>query len=123
MGSGRCVSGAGCGRSDVQSGFDPLQTVPGQGRVAAGPVGRWELGDREPALVAEPGVGPRRLTEETSRRVALLSRSGAVPASGSPRQETETPPAAAPVHPPALFSTLSAEELTACHPSIASTGI
>jgi len=42
--------------------------------MALSPPGSWELGDREPALVAEPGVEPRQLTEETSRRMALLSR-------------------------------------------------
>jgi hypothetical protein len=36
--------------------------------------GSWELSDREPALVAQPGVEPRQLTEETSRRMTLLSR-------------------------------------------------
>ncbi|WP_328768760.1 DUF4388 domain-containing protein [Streptomyces sp. NBC_00286] len=42
--------------------------------MALSPRGSWELGDREPVLLAEPGVEPRRLTEEASRRVALLSR-------------------------------------------------
>ncbi|KPH97814.1 hypothetical protein OK074_6389 [Actinobacteria bacterium OK074] len=36
--------------------------------------GSWELGDREPAFITEPGVEPRRLTEETTRRMALLGR-------------------------------------------------
>ncbi|GAA2631276.1 hypothetical protein [Streptomyces vastus] len=42
--------------------------------MALSPPGSWELSDRESALVAEPGVEPRQLTEETSRRMALLSR-------------------------------------------------
>ncbi|MER5223386.1 hypothetical protein ABT032_23920 [Streptomyces flaveus] len=42
--------------------------------MALSPPGSWELSDREPALVAEPGVEPRQLTEETSRRMTLLSR-------------------------------------------------
>lgn len=42
--------------------------------MALSPPGSWELSDREPALVAEPGVEPRQLTEETSRRMALLTR-------------------------------------------------
>lgn len=48
--------------------------------MALSPPGSWELSDREPALVAGPGVEPQQLTEETSRRVALLSRSWGVPA-------------------------------------------
>mgnify|MGYP006951078854 CR=1 FL=1 len=42
--------------------------------MALSPPGERELGEREPALLAEPGVEPRWLTEETSRRMALLSR-------------------------------------------------
>ncbi|MGW2524104.1 hypothetical protein ACWC09_45475 [Streptomyces sp. NPDC001617] len=42
--------------------------------MALSPPGERELGEREPVLVAEPGVEPRRLTEETSRRMSLLSR-------------------------------------------------
>ena len=41
--------------------------------MALGPPGNWTLGDREPTLLAPPGVEPRRLTEETTRRMALLS--------------------------------------------------
>ncbi|MPY61214.1 hypothetical protein FNH08_29965 [Streptomyces spongiae] len=47
-----------------------------------------------------------------------MPRRGAVPTPGSPRQEAETPPAAASVPPPALFSMLSAEDLAADQPSI-----
>ncbi|MEV6586780.1 hypothetical protein [Streptomyces acidicola] len=47
--------------------------------MALSPPGSWELSDREPALVTEPGVEPQQLTEETSRRVALLSRSWGAP--------------------------------------------
>ncbi|MGW0826481.1 hypothetical protein [Streptomyces sp. NPDC002845] len=42
--------------------------------MALSPPGGWELGDRVPTIVAEPGVEPRALTEETTRRMALLSR-------------------------------------------------
>ncbi|MDH6629198.1 hypothetical protein M2271_007034 [Streptomyces sp. LBL] len=47
--------------------------------MALSALGRWELSDREPALVAEPGVEPRQLAEETSRRMTLLSRSWGAP--------------------------------------------
>nr|WP_206439973.1 hypothetical protein [Streptomyces scabichelini] len=42
--------------------------------MSLSPMGSWELSDREPTVVAEPGVEPRQLTEETSRRMASLSR-------------------------------------------------
>ncbi|ANS67832.1 hypothetical protein SLINC_5608 [Streptomyces lincolnensis] len=42
--------------------------------MALSPPGEREVGEREPALVVEQGVEPRRLTEETARRMALLSR-------------------------------------------------
>jgi hypothetical protein len=48
--------------------------------MALGPPGAWEVGDRTPTIVAEPGIEPRRLMEETSRRVALLSRLWGPPA-------------------------------------------
>ncbi|MPY61215.1 hypothetical protein [Streptomyces spongiae] len=57
--------------------------------MALSPPGSWELSDREPALLAEPGVEPRQLTEETSRRMALLARSG-----GAPSELTRVRPAA-----------------------------
>ncbi|MFC8196675.1 hypothetical protein ACFUTV_14900 [Streptomyces sp. NPDC057298] len=41
--------------------------------MALGPPGGWTLGDPEPTLLAGPGVEPRRLTEETTRRIARLS--------------------------------------------------
>lgn len=36
--------------------------------------GHWEVSGRVSAVVAEPGVEPERLREETTRRVALLTR-------------------------------------------------
>ncbi|MDG5805482.1 hypothetical protein P9869_22990 [Streptomyces ossamyceticus] len=42
--------------------------------MALSPPGDWELTDREPTLLARPGVEPRPLAEETTRRIALLSR-------------------------------------------------
>ncbi|MGJ5832950.1 DUF4388 domain-containing protein [Streptomyces ossamyceticus] len=42
--------------------------------MALRPPGDWELTDREPTLLARPGVEPRPLAEETSRRIALLAR-------------------------------------------------
>ncbi|WP_105975394.1 hypothetical protein [Streptomyces geranii] len=42
--------------------------------MSLGAPGGWELSDREPALRARPGVEPRRLTDETTRRISLLSR-------------------------------------------------
>ncbi|WP_328494064.1 hypothetical protein OHS59_15975 [Streptomyces sp. NBC_00414] len=41
--------------------------------MAIGPPGGWTLGDPEPTLLAGPGVEPRRLTEETTRRIVRLS--------------------------------------------------
>ena len=41
--------------------------------MALGPPGSWTLSDPEPTLLAVPGVEPRRLTEETTRRMARLS--------------------------------------------------
>ncbi|WP_330287890.1 hypothetical protein [Streptomyces sp. NBC_00576] len=40
--------------------------------MSLGAPGSWELSDREPTLLARPGVEPRRLTDETTRRIALL---------------------------------------------------
>ncbi|BBC33096.1 hypothetical protein SGFS_043900 [Streptomyces graminofaciens] len=42
--------------------------------MALSPPGGWELTGREPTLVARPGVEPRTLAEETTRRMTLLSR-------------------------------------------------
>lgn len=42
--------------------------------MALSPPGGWELTEREPTLLARPGVEPRPLAEETTRRMALLSR-------------------------------------------------
>ncbi|WP_260332909.1 DUF4388 domain-containing protein [Streptomyces beigongshangae] len=41
--------------------------------MAIGPPGGWTLDDPEPTLLAGSGVEPRRLTEETTRRIARLS--------------------------------------------------
>ncbi|MDQ0949773.1 hypothetical protein QFZ24_003696 [Streptomyces phaeochromogenes] len=41
--------------------------------MALGPPGSWTLSDPEPTLLATPGVEPRRLTEETTRRMVQLS--------------------------------------------------
>ncbi|MFF3483473.1 hypothetical protein ACFYXC_09330 [Streptomyces sp. NPDC002701] len=41
--------------------------------MAIGPPGGWTLGDPEPTLLGGPGVTPRRLTEETTRRITRLS--------------------------------------------------
>ncbi|MGC5562767.1 DUF4388 domain-containing protein [Streptomyces sp. FR-108] len=41
--------------------------------MAIGPPGGWTLDGPEPALHAGAGVEPRRLTEETTRRIARLS--------------------------------------------------
>ncbi|MDQ1036248.1 hypothetical protein QFZ75_002664 [Streptomyces sp. V3I8] len=41
--------------------------------MAMGPPGGWTLGDPEPTLLAGSGVEPRRLTEETTRRIARLA--------------------------------------------------
>ncbi|MDT0566601.1 DUF4388 domain-containing protein [Streptomyces sp. DSM 3412] len=43
--------------------------------MALSPPGGWELTGRRPALLARPGVEPRPLAEETTRRMALLARS------------------------------------------------
>ncbi|MFD9115459.1 hypothetical protein ACIOK4_22535 [Streptomyces bottropensis] len=42
--------------------------------MALSPPGGWELTERQPTLLARPGVEPRRLAEETTRRMALLTR-------------------------------------------------
>ncbi len=42
--------------------------------MSLGAPGSWELAGREPTLLARPGVEPRQLTEETTRRIALLGR-------------------------------------------------
>ncbi|UUU24827.1 DUF4388 domain-containing protein [Streptomyces sp. DSM 40750] len=42
--------------------------------MALSPPGGWELTERQPTLLACPGVEPRPLAEETTRRIALLSR-------------------------------------------------
>ncbi|WP_307835321.1 hypothetical protein [Streptomyces adelaidensis] len=42
--------------------------------MALSPPGGWELTEREPTLLARPGVEPRPLAEETTRRMALLTR-------------------------------------------------
>ncbi|NEA63627.1 hypothetical protein [Streptomyces sp. SID12488] len=42
--------------------------------LSLGAPGKWELSDPEPALLARPGVEPRQLTDETTRRIALLIR-------------------------------------------------
>ncbi|MDX2542098.1 hypothetical protein ACOT81_31935 [Streptomyces sp. WI04-05B] len=42
--------------------------------MSLGAPGSWELSDPEPALLARPGVEPRQLTDETTRRIALLIR-------------------------------------------------
>ena len=44
--------------------------------MALSPPGSWETGAREPTLVAAPGVEPRALTEEATRRMGLLARVG-----------------------------------------------
>jgi len=41
--------------------------------MAIGTPGGWTLDDPEPTLLAGPGVEPRRLTEETTRRIVRLS--------------------------------------------------
>ncbi|WP_141206874.1 hypothetical protein [Streptomyces griseorubiginosus] len=45
--------------------------------MSLGAADGWETGDREPTLVASPGVEPRVLTDEVARRVGLLGRAGA----------------------------------------------
>ncbi|MFC8433652.1 hypothetical protein [Streptomyces sp. NPDC057253] len=45
--------------------------------MSLGAAGGWDTGDREPTLVAAPGVEPRELTDEVTRRVGLLGRPGA----------------------------------------------
>ncbi|MFF0010093.1 hypothetical protein [Streptomyces sp. NPDC005374] len=47
--------------------------------MALGPAGGWDTGDREPTLVATPGVEPRALTEEVARRTGVLARAGVAP--------------------------------------------
>ncbi|MDX2526052.1 DUF4388 domain-containing protein [Streptomyces europaeiscabiei] len=42
--------------------------------MALSPPGGWELTARQPTLLARPGVEPRPLAEETTRRMALLTR-------------------------------------------------
>ncbi|MEI5519991.1 hypothetical protein WB401_10540 [Streptomyces brasiliscabiei] len=42
--------------------------------MALSPPGGWELAERRPTLLARPGVEPRPLAEETTRRMALLTR-------------------------------------------------
>ncbi|MDW4907593.1 hypothetical protein RB628_20145 [Streptomyces sp. ADMS] len=42
--------------------------------MSLGAPGSWELSGPEPTLRARPGVEPRQLTDETTRRIALLSR-------------------------------------------------
>lgn len=44
--------------------------------MSLGAAGGWDMGDREPTLVAVPGVEPRVLTDEVARRVGLLGRAG-----------------------------------------------
>ncbi|MFE7760212.1 DUF4388 domain-containing protein [Streptomyces sp. NPDC057438] len=41
--------------------------------MALSPPGGWELTPRQPTLLVRPGVEPRPLAEETTRRVALLT--------------------------------------------------
>ncbi|MFS8198687.1 DUF4388 domain-containing protein [Streptomyces sp. CWNU-52B] len=47
--------------------------------MSIGPPGGWTLGDPEPTLVGGPGVTPRRLTEETTRRIVRLSGAWGAP--------------------------------------------
>ncbi|QFR00222.1 hypothetical protein F9278_33205 [Streptomyces phaeolivaceus] len=42
--------------------------------MALSPPGGWELAERQPTLLARPGVEPRPLAEEITRRMALLTR-------------------------------------------------
>ncbi|GGO88497.1 hypothetical protein [Wenjunlia tyrosinilytica] len=42
--------------------------------MALGTPGGWEVTERTPTIVTAAGIEPRRLMEETSRRVAVLSR-------------------------------------------------
>ncbi|SFN86831.1 hypothetical protein SAMN04487980_103541 [Streptomyces sp. cf124] len=42
--------------------------------MALSPPGGWELTERRPTLLARPGIEPRPLAEETTRRMALLTR-------------------------------------------------
>ncbi|WNZ08801.1 hypothetical protein [Streptomyces sp. 11x1] len=42
--------------------------------MALSPPGGWELTERRPTLLASPGVEPRPLAEETTRRMTLLTR-------------------------------------------------
>lgn len=56
----------------------------------------WHVTDRVPALGVEPGVEPGRLTQETSRRLALLSRLVGAPADAT--RARIHPVAAQPVH-------------------------
>lgn len=42
--------------------------------MSLSPPGGWELAEREPTLLARPGVEPRPLADETTRRMASLTR-------------------------------------------------
>ncbi|MEW2120737.1 hypothetical protein AB0945_37440 [Streptomyces sp. NPDC005474] len=42
--------------------------------MSLGAPGGWELADPEPTVLARPGVEPRQLADETTRRIALLGR-------------------------------------------------
>ncbi|EKX69359.1 DUF4388 domain-containing protein [Streptomyces ipomoeae] len=42
--------------------------------MSLSPPGGWELSGREPTLLARPGVEPKPLADETTRRMALLTR-------------------------------------------------
>ncbi|WP_225891470.1 DUF4388 domain-containing protein [Streptomyces dioscori] len=59
--------------------------------MAIGPPGGWTLDDPEPVLHAGAGVEPRRLTEETTRRIVRLSG-----AWGAPGELARIRPAAVP---------------------------
>ncbi|MGW0709187.1 hypothetical protein ACWD4G_25080 [Streptomyces sp. NPDC002643] len=72
--------------------------------MSLSPPGGWELTEREPTLLARPGVAPRPLAEETTRRMTLLTRlSGAagtlarvrpvrVPGRENPESDPRLPP-------------------------------
>ncbi|MEW2565482.1 DUF4388 domain-containing protein [Streptomyces sp. NPDC047070] len=59
--------------------------------MAIGPPGGWTLDGPEPTLHAGPGVEPRRLTEETTRRIVRLSGEW-----GAPGELARIRPAAVP---------------------------
>ncbi|MEU3611448.1 hypothetical protein ABZ725_03890 [Streptomyces sp. NPDC006872] len=63
--------------------------------MGLGPPGSWQLSGLEPTLRAEPGVEPRKVTEETTRRIALLAEQWGPPGELVRVRPTPSPDAAA----------------------------